>query len=271
MNNQKILIGVVTVGLIVFAIALFSSPPDKTPTVATSIDSSFMFDETEFDFEVVKQSGGLVEHNFPFTYTGTEPITITAVPTSCGCTSAVVDNKTLKEGSKGTITVTFDPNLHAEPEGRFFKTISLITDPVIENAPELKIWAEIDLDLGPEFFKEAIHEGEVLLQTENLAPEKDYRTISATTLKESLEDKHFYLVDVHIPEQAHINGTDAVIAYDQITEHLDELPSDKDETIVLYCRSGSMSQQAAQTLTDQGYTNVIHVEGGINAYNGLDQ
>jgi len=43
--------------------------------------------------------------------------------------------------------VKFNPNLHAEPEGRFFKTVSILTDRELEKIPEVKIWTEINLDL----------------------------------------------------------------------------------------------------------------------------
>ncbi|PJA45705.1 hypothetical protein CO174_01795 [Candidatus Uhrbacteria bacterium CG_4_9_14_3_um_filter_50_9] len=262
---MRYLIGIIILGLAVWGLMTLTN----TPAIDSSATTTFLFEETEYDFGVLKQSSGISTHDFPFTYQGIETIHVTGLPTSCGCTSATINPSVLDPGTPGTITVSFNPNLHAEPVGHFYKTITLLTDPQLSDIPELKIWAEIDLDLGSEFFSQEIHEGEVLLQTENLAPEKDYRTISAVTLKDALDDKHFFLVDVHIPEQDHINGTDAVIAYDQIANHLDKLPSDKDEAIVLYCRSGSMSQQAAQTLADLGYTNVIHLEGGIQAFNQL--
>lgn len=119
--------------------------------------SMFDFSDTEHDFGIVTQSGGIVSHSFPFTYNGNEPIEVTSVPTSCGCTTASIDKKTLTKGDKAIITVEFDPNLHEEPEGRFFKTINLVTEPEIEDIPELKIWAEIDLDLGPEAYKLQTH------------------------------------------------------------------------------------------------------------------
>lgn len=75
-----------------------------------------------------------------------------------------------------------------------------------------------------------------------------------------------FLVDVHIPEQTHLSGTDAVIPYDQISSRLSELPVDKNAEIILYCRSGSMSGEAMRTLTSHGYANVKHLVGGIQAW-----
>ena len=75
-----------------------------------------------------------------------------------------------------------------------------------------------------------------------------------------------FLLDVHVPEQEHITGTDAVIPYNQLEENSDLLPSDKDEKIVVYCRSGSMSKEAAQTLLEMGYRNVENLESGRNGW-----
>ncbi len=116
-------------------------------------DEIFSFTELEYDFGVIKQSGDIVNYDFNFVYNGKEDLTIIAVPTSCGCTSATINKQTLSPGDEAIITVSFDPNLHEEPKGRFFKTITLLTEPKIDNPPELKIWAEIDLDLGPEAYK----------------------------------------------------------------------------------------------------------------------
>lgn len=115
------------------------------------------FAETEHDFGIIKQSGGIVQHEFPFTYNGEVPINVIGVPTSCQCTSAEISKSELAPGDSAVITVYFDPNLHEEPEGKFFKTITLRTEPEVEDNPELKIWAEIDLDLGPEAYKLKFH------------------------------------------------------------------------------------------------------------------
>jgi hypothetical protein len=116
-------------------------------------DVNFVFEELEFDFGVVKQSAGIISHDFEFEYLGSDAISVTAVPTSCACTSASISRNDFERGDRGVVTVEFDPNLHEEPDGRFFKTVTLLTEPELEKQPEVKIWAEMDLDLGPEAYK----------------------------------------------------------------------------------------------------------------------
>jgi rhodanese-related sulfurtransferase len=100
----------------------------------------------------------------------------------------------------------------------------------------------------------------------SVSPNADgYVDITADQLAGMMDEKSFTLVNVHIPYQGEIPNTDLFIPFDQISEYTDELPG-KDEPIVLYCRSGSMSTQAAKELVDLGYTNVTEVDGGFNAW-----
>ena len=92
-----------------------------------------------------------------------------------------------------------------------------------------------------------------------------YRTMDVRQLHTELQSKDFVFVNVPIPFEGDIAGTDLSIPYDKITQpdNLSLLPADKNAKIVLYCRSGRMSAIAAQALAEQGYTNVWDIPGGM--------
>lgn len=90
-----------------------------------------------------------------------------------------------------------------------------------------------------------------------------YKSVSSEELNSMLKNKDFVFVNVHIPFEGNIPDTDLSIPYNEIEQNLSQLPADKDAKIVLYCRSGRMSQIAAETLVSLGYTNVWDLEGGM--------
>jgi rhodanese-related sulfurtransferase len=96
---------------------------------------------------------------------------------------------------------------------------------------------------------------------------KTYSNLSVDQLNGMMAQKDFFLVDVHVPRQEHIPGTDLFVPFDQIEANKDKFPADKDMTIVVYCRSGNMSQESSQKLAELGYTRVYNLVGGIQAWN----
>lgn len=93
--------------------------------------------------------------------------------------------------------------------------------------------------------------------------------IKADELKKLIEErkegkKSFILIDVRTEkehQEGYVPGTDLNLPHDQI-EKLPQLGfSDKEKTIILYCRSGRRSEIAKETLQKMGYKNVINAGG----------
>ncbi|MFA4818619.1 MAG: rhodanese-like domain-containing protein [Patescibacteria group bacterium] len=91
----------------------------------------------------------------------------------------------------------------------------------------------------------------------------NFTTLTSAQLATMLKQKDFFFVNVHIPYEGEIKNTDAFIPYDKIENNLDKLPSDQNAKIVLYCKSGRMSEIAARELTRLGYKQVAHLSGGM--------
>jgi len=75
----------------------------------------------------------------------------------------------------------------------------------------------------------------------------------------------YTIVNVHIPYEGKIDGTDLTVAYNDIDALTAALP-DRNAPIILYCRSGNMSAQATQALVERGYSQVYDVPGGMIAW-----
>jgi rhodanese-related sulfurtransferase len=89
--------------------------------------------------------------------------------------------------------------------------------------------------------------------------------IDAATLQTRLEDPSTVLVNVHVPYEGEIPGTDAFISYTDIAQRISKLPTDPSK-LVIYCRSGNMSTEAAQELVAAGYQGFAELAGGFYAW-----
>lgn len=96
---------------------------------------------------------------------------------------------------------------------------------------------------------------------------RSYKQISQDEAKKMMEqDDGHVIVDVRRPDEfaaGHIPEAICIPNENIGTEQPEELP-DLDQMILVYCRSGNRSKQAAQKLFDMGYTNVYEFGGIIN-------
>jgi rhodanese-related sulfurtransferase len=96
-----------------------------------------------------------------------------------------------------------------------------------------------------------------------------YADVTAEQLQPLVEGKDFLLVNVNSSAAEIIPGTDFTIPFDQIEENLDLFPR-KDQPTVLYCQAGGLSRSAVLDLVELGFTNIIWLNGGINAWKRAD-
>lgn len=95
-----------------------------------------------------------------------------------------------------------------------------------------------------------------------------YQQVNAETAKELMDTEDDYVIldartqaeydEGHIPDAI-------LIPHDTVATAAEDALPDKDQLILVYCRSGNRSKQASQTLVDLGYTNVVEF-GGINSW-----
>ncbi len=77
---------------------------------------------------MVREDGKKVSYDFVFRNTGTSPLVVTRIITSCKCVGTSYTRKPVPPGGEGTVTVTYDPK---KQQGVFYKAIQ-----VFSNAPE---------------------------------------------------------------------------------------------------------------------------------------
>jgi rhodanese-related sulfurtransferase len=96
--------------------------------------------------------------------------------------------------------------------------------------------------------------------------------ISVEVLKERIANgEKVNLLDVREPdERAAFNiGGVFIPLGDIMTMRTDEIEDLKNEEIICYCRSGKRSMQASMMLESFGFTNLVNLEGGMMAWQGL--
>lgn len=90
--------------------------------------------------------------------------------------------------------------------------------------------------------------------------------IDAKELKQKLDQKEsFKFIDCREQnewDEGHIEGA-TLIPLSVFQEKYESFLTDKNETVVIQCRSGKRSMNACMFLLSKGYNNLINLEGGI--------
>jgi rhodanese-related sulfurtransferase len=98
---------------------------------------------------------------------------------------------------------------------------------------------------------------------------KDLEPAEAQKLLDQKETSGLFVLNVHTPYEGKLDKTDAIIEdWENIAAHADQLPEDKSQPILVYCRTGRMSTSAVEQLKSMGYTNLYHLKGGMRAWDG---
>lgn len=111
----------------------------------------------------------------------------------------------------------------------------------------------------------------VLTGVTNFAPKTTgYRQVTTEEAVNIMQtEENYVILDVRTAQEfasGHIPGA-VLLPHETIgTEDIPLLP-DKDQLILVYCRSGNRSKQAAEKLAQLGYTNIVEF-GGINSWTG---
>ena len=111
----------------------------------------------------------------------------------------------------------------------------------------------------------------ILLSACGQAKENDreavYVNITAEEARAIMDTEQGYVIlDTRTREeydQGHIPGA-IQISHDEIMEKAEEVLTDKDQLILVYCRSGRRSKIAAEALVELGYTNIKEFGGIID-------
>lgn len=100
--------------------------------------------------------------------------------------------------------------------------------------------------------------------------ESTYRQVNAEEADSMMDEETGYIIlDVRTAQEyseKHIPGAINIPNETIGTEDIPELP-DKEQLILVYCRSGNRSKQASEKLVKLGYTNIVEF-GGINDWTG---
>lgn len=110
LSTKRVIILLTTFFLLISG-SLFAQ---KSPEIST--------DEQTFDFGIISEADGLASHIFKIKNTGSDPLVITRITASCGCTQPEWSKAPIEPGKSGDIKISYNPKGRPGP---FHKSIAI--------------------------------------------------------------------------------------------------------------------------------------------------
>jgi hypothetical protein len=104
-----------------------------------SNDPKIFFPETEHDFGTVAE-GKVVDYKFKIVNKGNSTLQIQDIRTSCGCTAALLNNKSIYPGQEDTIKVQLNTKNHS---GKMVRTVTIKSNDPKDPTSTLTIYADV--------------------------------------------------------------------------------------------------------------------------------
>ncbi len=146
---KTILFSLGIIGIFLAILVFAARGPKNTQANINGSASPLTATETTYDFGTVSMAAGNVSHQFAVKNSGTEPVTVRRIFTSCMCTTATLDNggersgpfgmpghsalpdisQVIAPGQQAFLDVIFDPAAHGPAGvGRISRTVSVQDD-----------------------------------------------------------------------------------------------------------------------------------------------
>jgi len=91
------------------------------------------------------------------------------------------------------------------------------------------------------------------------------RLVSPAEFATAISKPGTAVINVHVPFEGEIPGTDRHIPFDQVERRRAALPPPS-RPLAIYCRTGPMSATAARALARLGYREITELRGGMRAW-----
>jgi len=156
MKNKFFITTIILLLLVVITLIIINKPKSKVEEKNLNLVSEkktvlikkpkIELEADKYDFGIVKLTD-MVSHDFLIKNTGSLPLEIQRLSTSCGCTSAEMldDIKTIAPGNSAKIRVSFDPSVHKDnPDlGDIKRIVYIKTNDSINPEVEIEISANV--------------------------------------------------------------------------------------------------------------------------------